>query len=152
MATTRQPLRVPISAEEERRRRLERMRALHERPREQPVRRPRFNWSNTIRLLVGVWQLVSPLALGYDSGTWSVVISGALLALLAYTRATARRAIRALLVAQLIVGAWILLSAFWLHDSTAGELNTLISGAVVLAASRWTLGRWRVPGTSPTTG
>jgi hypothetical protein len=124
-----------MSAEEERRRRIQRLRALHERPREEPQQPPGLTPSSVVRLIAGVWLLMSPLILGYDRGTWSVVGCGALIALLAYARPHSRRAAGALLGAQALIGVWLLASAAWLHDADAGELNTGLTGAVVIAAA-----------------
>lgn len=92
-------------------------------------------WAHFVNLLLGVWLITSPFALGYRSNAlvWSDVVSGAfviLFALLSYSR---RRGAWAQW-ANCFVGIWLLFAplVFWTPDAAAYANDTLM-GIFIIA-------------------
>ena len=93
-------------------------------------------WAHFVNLLLGVWLVASPAALGYRSTamTWSDMASGALVvvfALLSYSR---RRFGAWAQWANCFVGIWLLFApfVFWTPDAAAYANDTL-SGIFIIA-------------------
>ena len=86
-----------------------------------------------LNFLLGIWLLTAPYVLGYGDGdpVWSDVVCGALVALLAFARATQALAEPALSYLNLLAGTWVFAAAFWLYDSGRATWNDLIAGAAI---------------------
>ncbi len=92
-------------------------------------------WAHFVNLLLGVWLIASPFALGYRSAglTWSDVASGALIvvfSMFSFPRRTGTYA----RWANCFVGIWLLFAplVFWAPTS-AGYMNDTLTGALVIA-------------------
>ncbi len=92
-------------------------------------------WAHFVNLLLGVWLITSPFALGYSSTglTWSDVASGALVvvfALLSFSRRTGTYA----RWANCFVGIWLLFAPLIFWAPTPAEfMNDTLVGALVVA-------------------
>jgi len=95
----------------------------------------RFLWTYYTNLLLGVWLMTGPFALGYQSTSmiWSDVVSGGLIALFG-TLALFRRAWAGWAVCFL--GIWLLFAplVFW-TPSAAAYLNDTVVGSLLIAFS-----------------
>ncbi len=92
-------------------------------------------WAHFVNLLLGVWLVTSPSALGYRSPelTWSDVASGALVILFSLGSYSRRLGAFAQW-ANCFVGIWLLFAplVFWTPDAAAYTNGTLV-GALVIA-------------------
>lgn len=92
-------------------------------------------WAHFVNLLLGVWLVTSPSALGYRSAglTRSYVASGALVILFSLLSYSRRRAAR-VQWANCFIGIWLLFAplVFWAPTSVEYTNDTLV-GALVIA-------------------
>jgi uncharacterized membrane protein len=92
-------------------------------------------WAHFVNLLLGVWLVTSPSALGYRSGAmaWSDVASGALVVLFSLLSYSRRRGAWAQW-ANCFVGVWLLFAplVFW-APTPAEYTNDTIVGALLIA-------------------
>ncbi len=104
------------------------------------------HWQDWVTLLVGLWLIISPWALGAGMAegafgslaTWNFVLSGAAAAILAALVLFAFRQWEEWL--DLIVGLWLVISPWILGFSDTPMLlwNALLCGAVIAVMSGWT--------------
>jgi hypothetical protein len=75
--------------------------------------------------------MTAPYVLAYDDGEpyWSDIAFGAVIALLAFVRATRARSESALSYLNFVAGLWVFVAAFWLYDSA--RFNTGISRSAI---------------------
>lgn len=92
-------------------------------------------WAHFVNLILGVWLITSPFALGYRSAgmTWSDVASGSLVlvfSLLSYSRRVGTYA----RWANCFVGIWLLFATliFW-APTAAAYMNDTLMGALLIA-------------------
>jgi len=101
-------------------------------------------WLNWLVAIIGLWELVSPFALGYSALTvamWNAVIVGAVLIVLAvgaalYKEASADRTLDWI---NVVLGVWLAISPFALGYTAMvmAMWNNIIVGLVVLALAGW---------------
>lgn len=101
------------------------------------------HWQDTANLILGLWLIASPWALGYQgaaNATWNSVLLGLLIgavALYAMVQVFAWEEWgNALFGAWLVVSPWIL----GFSGMAAAMWNAVIVGAVVLVLAVWALG------------
>jgi hypothetical protein len=86
-----------------------------------------------LNVLAGIWLIISPWVVGYDSGDawWNPIIFGAIITVFALIRLMqpARTAVLSLVNAG--IGVWLFISGFWLADSAAASWNVWILGVIV---------------------
>ncbi len=110
------------------------------RPASAPGERPRQgDWRSSVavasglNVLAGLWLIIAPFVLGYDSGDpyWNDIVFGAIVALLALARTVGAYRASWMSWLNMLVGAWIFASAFWLDDTSTAKVNDIIVGAVI---------------------
>jgi hypothetical protein len=86
-----------------------------------------------LNFLVGIWLMTAPYALAYDAGEpfWSDIVVGAVIAVLAFVRATVPRTTSTISYLNVLAGTWVFAASFWLYDSAWPAWNDLIAGSVV---------------------
>ncbi|MBE7470022.1 MAG: SPW repeat protein [Anaerolineales bacterium] len=102
------------------------------------------NWLNWLVAVAGLWELLSPFALGYSALTvamWNAVIVGVVLIALGAWAALYKEAKtdRTLDWINAVLGVWLVISPFALdYSATAMAMwNNIIVGIVVLALAGW---------------
>lgn len=97
---------------------------------------------SALALLAGVWVVIAPFALGYaDSGAfafWNDILVGAAIALLALPRVVRTRRAPWLSVANVVLGAWLVLAPFlvgYRETTPAAVGNDVIMGIMVVILS-----------------
>jgi hypothetical protein len=102
------------------------------------------NWLNWLVAVAGLWELLSPFALGYSALTvamWNAVIVGAVLIVLGAWAALYKEAKtdRTLDWINAVLGVWLVISPFALDYSATvmAMWNNIIVGIVVLALAGW---------------
>jgi hypothetical protein len=87
-----------------------------------------------LNLLVGAWLFVAHWVLSYTGAdpTWNDVIFGLAIALFAIIRLSGIPATRFFSIVNMAIGAWLIIAAFTIADSTAALVNNLACGAAVL--------------------
>jgi SPW repeat len=87
-----------------------------------------------LNLLVGAWLFVAHWVLSYTGAdpTWNDVIFGLAIALFAIIRLSGIPATRFFGILNMAIGAWLIIAAFTIADSTAALVNNLACGAAVL--------------------
>ncbi|MCL4801457.1 MAG: SPW repeat protein [Burkholderiales bacterium] len=101
------------------------------------------HWQDPVNLIVGLWVLVSPWALGYAAEAtpmWNAVVLGILVAaaaLIALFRVMAWEE-----WVNLALGVWLAVSPWLLGFSglASAMWNALIAGAIVAVLALWALG------------
>jgi peptidoglycan/LPS O-acetylase OafA/YrhL len=86
-----------------------------------------------LTLLAGAWLIASPFALDYVAGDSRLnpMIAGALVAFLALVRTGVWRA-EWLSLLNVLIGAWLFASGFWLAQSPAATWNAWLLGLAVV--------------------
>jgi hypothetical protein len=89
--------------------------------------------ASALNAIVGVWLIVAPWVLGYKPGNprWNDVAFGALVALLALTRVFGAYRQSWISLANALIGAWLVVSAFTIDTSGLALVNDLVCGALV---------------------
>jgi len=104
-------------------------------PRPRPYRdwRGMLTAASGLNLLAGVWLIVSPFVLDYESGdaSWNAIACGALVALLAWVRTLGAYGAAWMSWIVVVIGTWLFLSGFWLTDSSAASWNSWLFGLIV---------------------
>jgi SPW repeat len=87
-----------------------------------------------VNLLIGIWLFVAHWVLSYTGAdpTWNDVIFGVAIALFAVIRLSGIPATRFFGILNMAIGAWLVIAAFTITDSSAAFVNNLVCGAVVL--------------------
>jgi len=109
---------------------------LRDRP---PMGDPGGGWRDQIavvaglNLIAGIWLIIAPFVLGYTSGDpiWNDILFGALIALCALGRLAMPARGEAFSALNVVFGAWVFASAWWLDASNTAAANDIIVGAVV---------------------
>jgi hypothetical protein len=101
------------------------------------------HWQDPVNLVLGLWMLVSPWALAFQSEAtpmWNSVVLGILIAAVALFALIQVSAWEEW--ANAVFGAWLFLSPWILGFSGlfAAMLNAVIVGFLVFALALWTLG------------
>lgn len=113
-------------------------------------------WPSYLNLVVGVWLIVSPWALGYaslPSALWNTLLVGVLVALLAGYRLVRGWALWAAW-AEVALGVWLWIAPMALGYSNASlpgagpaSANGYVFGTLVAVFALWGLVELRTPGT-----
>ena len=99
----------------------------------------RDDWRGTVRIasglnvLAGIWLIIAPFVLGYRDGDpyWNDIVFGAIVAILALARVSGAYRASWLSWVNMLIGAWIFISAFWLDATSTAGVNDIILGAIV---------------------
>jgi SPW repeat len=99
----------------------------------------REDWRDTVRiasglnLLAGIWLIIAPFVLGYGGGDpyWNDIVFGAIVAGLALVRVSGAYRASWMSWLNVLIGAWIFISAFWLDNTWNAGTNDIIVGAIV---------------------
>jgi SPW repeat len=99
----------------------------------------RGNWRATVmaasglNVLAGIWLIIAPFVLGYSDGDpyWNDIVFGAIVAVLALARASGAYRASWMSWLNMLIGAWIFISAFWLDNTSNAATNDIILGAIV---------------------
>ena len=110
-------------------------------PQANPGRTPHeaLSWRDAVatasglNFLLGIWLMSAPYVLAYDDGQprWSDIAFGALIAVLAFIRATKGSGRPLLSYLNVLLGTWVFAAAFWAYDIPRAAWNDLIIGAAV---------------------
>jgi hypothetical protein len=86
-----------------------------------------------INFVLGIWLITAPYVLGYEHGEpyWNDIVFGAVIALLAFVRATRAMTEPLLSYLNIVAGTWVFAAAFWLYGSGLPAWNDLLVGAAV---------------------
>jgi hypothetical protein len=86
-----------------------------------------------INVLAGIWLIIAPFVLGYNDGDphWNDIVFGAIVAVLALARVAGAYRASWMSWLNMLIGAWIFISAFWLDNTSTAETNDIILGAIV---------------------
>jgi hypothetical protein len=97
------------------------------------ARREQLNAAAWLSVLAGIWLIIAPFVLSYGAGDqrWSDIIFGAITAIVGLACATMGRRMATLSVINLITGAWVFASAFWLDSTGTAMWNDIILGIVI---------------------
>ena len=84
-------------------------------------------------VLAGIWLVIAPWVLGYSATDpkWNDVVFGAVIGLLALTRATGASRAEWLSWINALIGAWLFVSAFTIDHSTVAAWNDAVAGVAV---------------------
>jgi hypothetical protein len=111
-----------------------------------PVRGPttygpagRGDWRTTVMIasglnvLAGIWLIIAPFVLGYSNGDpyWNDIVFGAIVAVLALARVSGAYRASWMSWLNMLIGAWIFISAFWLDNTSNAGTNDIVLGAIV---------------------
>jgi SPW repeat len=99
----------------------------------------RGDWRSTVivasglNVLAGIWLIIAPFVLGYSNGDpyWNDIVFGAIVAVLALAKAAGAYRATWLSWLNVVIGAWIFASAFWLDNTSNAGTNDVILGAIV---------------------
>jgi peptidoglycan/LPS O-acetylase OafA/YrhL len=85
-----------------------------------------------LNVVAGIWLIIAPFVLGYGEGDprWNDIVFGAIVAVLALARLAAPR-LAWISAINMVIGAWIFASAFWLDQTSTASWNDGILGVVV---------------------
>jgi SPW repeat-containing protein len=86
-----------------------------------------------LNVLAGIWLIIAPFVLGYGDGDpyWNDIVFGAIVAVLGASRGFVAPWARWISAINVLIGAWIFASAFWLDDTGRAAWNDVIVGAIV---------------------
>ena len=106
-----------------------------------PGRRPpeRSDWRSAVvtasglNIIAGIWLICAPFVLGYDNGDpyWNDIVFGAIVTVLAFARTFGAYGASWMSWLNMLIGAWIVASAFWLDDTSTARVNDIIVGGVI---------------------
>jgi hypothetical protein len=98
-----------------------------------PSAREQVSTASGLNVLAGVWLIIAPFVLGYGHGDpyWNDIVFGAIVAAIGAGRliVSARHAWMSWL--NMIIGAWVFASAFWLDQTARAGWNDVILGIIV---------------------
>jgi hypothetical protein len=86
-----------------------------------------------LNVIAGIWLILAPFILAHGPGDqrWSDIVFGALIAAVAAVRFVAAPRLAALSWLNVLFGAWVFASAFWLDSTSTARWNDIIVGIVV---------------------
>lgn len=86
-----------------------------------------------LNVLAGLWLIIAPFVLGYGNGDpyWNDIVSGAIVAVFAFARVAGAHRASWLSYLNMLIGAWIFASAFWLDSTGRAAWNDVILGVIV---------------------
>jgi hypothetical protein len=86
-----------------------------------------------LNVLAGIWLILAPWWLGYTSADpkWNDVVFGAVVAILAATRAGGGFRATGLSMLVALVGVWLFIAAFTIDASGAARANDIVLGVIV---------------------
>jgi hypothetical protein len=89
---------------------------------------------SAINVLIGLWLVFSPFLLDYgpDDPHLSAILAGAALAFFAYLRAARAARTPLLSWANVVLGAWLVVSGFVLQSELIPSVNESLMGGVAL--------------------
>jgi hypothetical protein len=87
----------------------------------------------TLNVLAGIWLIIAPFVLGYRDGDpyWNDIVFGAVVVLLAGARAFGAYRQAWMSWLNMLIGAWLFASAFWLDSSGRAAWNDVVLGIIV---------------------
>jgi len=87
-----------------------------------------------LNVLAGVWLILAPFVLAYGDGdpVWNDVIFGAATAIIALVRVSGAYRSAWLSWVNALIGAWIVLSAFVLDETSTASSNDVIVGVLIV--------------------
>lgn len=90
--------------------------------------------ASALNVITGTWVIFSPLLLSYpiSEPRASTIMTGVVVALLAYLRAD--RAARSPLLswANAVAGTWLVASGLWLRDNPVSSVNEVVAGGMIV--------------------
>jgi hypothetical protein len=94
---------------------------------------PEIGVASGLNVLAGIWLIIAPFVLGYDNGDpyWNDIVFGAIVAVLALARVAGAYRAAWMSWLNMLIGAWIFISAFWLDNTANAGTNDIILGAIV---------------------
>jgi hypothetical protein len=94
---------------------------------------PEIGIASGLNVLAGIWLIIAPFVLGYDNGDpyWNDIVFGAIVAVLAFARVAGAYRATWMSSLNMLIGAWIFISAFWLDNTANAGTNDIILGAIV---------------------
>jgi hypothetical protein len=109
------------------------------RPANEPGSRQRWGWrgdvtaASGLNVLAGIWLIIAPFVLGYGNGDpyWNDIVFGAIVVVLAGARALGAYRQAWMSWLNMLIGAWIFISAFWLDATSRASWNDIILGAII---------------------
>jgi hypothetical protein len=86
-----------------------------------------------LNVLAGIWLIIAPFVLGYSNGDpyWNDIVFGAIVTVLALARVSGAYRASWMSWLNMLIGAWIFVSAFWLDNTSNAGTNDIILGAIV---------------------
>ena len=102
-----------------------------------------------LNVLAGIWLIIAPFVLGYGDGDpyWNDIVFGAIVVVLGASRGLFALRQTWLSALNVLIGAWIFISAFWLDSTGKAAWNDVILGAIVfvLGVIAWSERGGRAP-------
>jgi SPW repeat-containing protein len=103
------------------------------------------SWRNEVasasglNVVAGIWLIISPFVLDYGprDSTWNPIVFGAVVGVFALARAGGAYRASILSWANMAIGIWLFISAFWLANSARASWNVGILGIVVFILGAW---------------
>jgi hypothetical protein len=84
-----------------------------------------------LNALAGIWLILAPFILGYSGNViWNDIVFGAIVLAVALARLAAP-ALAAISWLNVVIGAWLFASAFWLDATATASWNDAILGVIV---------------------
>jgi SPW repeat-containing protein len=95
--------------------------------------------ASALNALAGAWLILSPWILGYTTADawWNPIVFGAIVAVLALVRAVGGVRIAWAAGVNMLIGAWLFVSAWWLAVSSQAAWNVGIVGVVIVLLAAW---------------
>jgi hypothetical protein len=96
-----------------------------------PARADEARTAAGINALAGIWLILAPFILGYSGNVyWNDIVFGAIVLAVALVRLAAP-ALAAISWLNVVIGAWLFASAFWLDATATASWNDAILGVIV---------------------
>jgi hypothetical protein len=96
-----------------------------------PSRADEARTAAAINALAGIWLILAPFILGYGANVyWNDIVFGAIVLAVALVRVAAP-ALRIISWVNVVIGAWLFASAFWLDATATASWNDVILGVIV---------------------
>jgi SPW repeat len=96
-----------------------------------PARADEARSAAAINALAGIWLIIAPFVLGYSGNVyWNDIVFGAIVLAVALVRMAAP-ALAVISWINVVIGAWLFASAFWLDKTATASWNDVILGIIV---------------------